>query len=247
MSRYILAAALLLCAAPAVAVPTQPQAEAQPPASPQDHLRALVQEIRATMLRTGEVVPGWNAGGADPDAALRAKGADTHYFLVDDGASREVSILSDKRIDSFAPSDWRQIDSYGSPVAYAEQPSIAFAALSSRYAVGLRGDGYRANDVDCAKKVTHAILYEDADAPDDGTDRESAIGLFRVTLLAMDGQEICARSEGDAEAGWSVRYMLPDGRDLPELNSKATRMTIVPAAPIDTLIKAAPAEPPPAS
>lgn len=245
MNRLAFAAALLLCAAPAAAVPTQPQAEA--PASPEEQLRGLVQEIRATMLRTGEVVPGWNVGGADPDAALRAKGADTHYFLIDDGGSREVSILSDKRIDTFAPGDWRQVDSYGSPVAYAEKPSIAFAALSSRYAVGLRGDGYRANDVDCSKKITHAILYEDPDAPDDGTDRDSAIGLFRVTLLAMDGQEICTRSQGNAETGWTARYMLPDGRDLPELNSKKTHMTIVPAAPVDTLIKAAPAEPPPAS
>ena len=246
-SRYLLAAALLLCAAPAAAVPTQPQTAEQPAPSPEAQLRSVIDEVRSTLLRPGEVVAGWNVGGADPDAALRAKGADSHYFLIDDGASREVSILSDKRIDSFAPRDWRPVDSYGSAIAFAEKPSLAFAALSSRYKVGVRGDGYRADNIDCSKKVTHAILYEDADAPEDGTDLQTAIGLFRVTLMAMDGQEICSRAEGDAEAGWTVRYMLRDGRDLPEFNKEQTRMTIVPAAPLDTLIKAAPAEPPPAS
>ena len=33
------------------------------------------------MLRPGERVEGWDRGGADPDAELRALGADRHYFL----------------------------------------------------------------------------------------------------------------------------------------------------------------------
>lgn len=201
----------------------------------------MVEQSRREVLKPGAPAQGWNVGGADPDAALRAKGPERFYFLKSDGEDRDVSILTDKRITDFAPPRWRVVDSYGSPVAYAEKPSIGFSALGSRHFIGMRQDGFRENDVDCGRKTTHAISFEDPDAPADDTGTQSAIGLFRVVMLAMEGQTICARSEGDAEKGWSLRYLLPDGRDLPVMNEEPAHLSIVPAAPVDTLVRGAPA------
>ena len=243
MTRDAFAALLLLAAAPAAAVPTTSQPQESIEAWPGDATHAIVEEMRAKILRPGEIVPGWNVGGADPDAALRARGADTHYFLIDEGEDREVTILTTRRIDDFAPARWRPVDSYGSPIAYAEDPSITFLRLGAAYFVGVRGTGYRENGLDCGGKITHAILYEDPDAPQ-GSGREIAIDIFRLTLLATEGVVTCVRSEGDAESGWDQRHLLPDGRDLPALNHPPTRRTIVPAAPVDTLLTATPARAP---
>ena len=240
MTCLAAAAALgALGAAAAAAVPARGEVQTAAP-SPQDAIRAMVEELRTAVLRPGETVEGWNVGGADPGAALRAKGADRFYLLEDDGKDRSVSILTERRITDFAPARWRVLDSYGSPVAYAENPSIGFNALGSRHFIGTRQDSVRQNDVDCGRKTTHALLFEDPDAPADDTGTDSAIGLFRVVMLAMEGQTICVRSEGDADKGWSLRYLLPDGRDLPVMNEEPAHLSIVPAAPVDTLVRNAP-------
>lgn len=241
MTCLAAAAALSALGAPAGAVPTTGQAGTAAPApSPQDAFRAMVDQLRSDVLRPGDTIEGWNVGGADPDAALRAKGADRFYFLESDGEDRNVAILTDRRITDFAPPRWRVVDTYGSPIAYAERPTIGFTGLGGRYYIGMRQDSLRENNVDCSRKTTHALLFEDPDGPAGDMDAQSAIGLFRVVLLAMEGQTICARSEGDAEKGWNVRYLLPDGRALPVMNEPPTHLAIVPAAPVDTLVRNAP-------
>ena len=63
---------------------------------------------------------------------------------------------------------------------------------------------------------------------------------FRMTIQAMEDQTMCVRADGDEQNGYRLRYFLPDGRLLPELNEGNEITRIVPAAPIDTLL-----EPPP--
>jgi hypothetical protein len=232
------AAGLLIAASPAAAAFTRE--EAKQPVSGIAELRNLVEQMRADILKPGAVLPGWNVGGADADAELRALGADKHYYLLKEGAKQEVGILTEKRITDFAPSRWKVLDTYGSPIRYAENPSVHFSPLGSRYFIGMRSGGWRENGVDCSKDVTHAILFEDPGLPAGKDDAGTAIGLFRIALLALEGQTICAKAEGNSKEGWRIRHLLPDGRSLPELDETETVMTIVPAGPVENLVKAAP-------
>ncbi|TFI57923.1 hypothetical protein E2493_12050 [Sphingomonas parva] len=202
-----------------------------------------VQEVRAELLKPGPVVPGWNVGGADPALALERAGADQHYLLIEDGEERIVQIRSDRRIAHFAPGTWRPIDSYGSAIAYAERPSIGFAPIGTRFVIGTRVHGWRENGLTCSKGMSHAILYEIPGAPADGLSRDAAIGMFRISMLALEDQTICERAEGSAATGWRIRSLLPDGRDLPALNQGEPRLTVVPAAPIAELVRGKRLEP----
>jgi len=65
---------------------------------------------------------------------------------------------------------------------------------------------------------------------------ESIPILFRVLILAGDGQIVCARSEGTAQAGWHMRYFTEDGHRLPGLDEEQQLMTIVPAGPLEALV-----------
>ena len=68
-----------------------------------------------------------------------------------------------------------------------------------------------------------------------GAQDEAIPIMFRMLILALEGQEVCVRSDGDAARGYRSRAFLPDGRLLPELTGESVT-TIVPAAPIDRLI-----------
>ena len=231
-SRMVLiaAAAWLVTAGPSAA-------RDQPAADPTAAFRAMVEEVRAELMKPGDRLKGWNVGGADPSAELGAIGPDRNYFLIEDDGSRDVSILTDRRISDFAPAAWRAVDSYGSAVAYAEKPSVGFTALGLRYVIAGRAGSWRESGLDCTRGPTHAILYERTDIAESDMDRDMAIGMFRLMMLAVEGQTLCSRADGNARNGWRMRYLLPDGRGLPELNKQDIRMTIVAAAPVDTLIK----------
>lgn len=229
-----IAAALALSGgAPAAA---QPSPTALPP-----ELKALVDNTRSEQLKPGPVVAGWNVGGADPNAEIERRGADKHYFLEEhDDGDADVSIRTTRRIDSLAPAAWRPIDSFGSAVDYVERPTVSFSPLGTRYAIGARSGEWRENGIDCGKGPSHAILYERPDGPKDDLDRDEAIVLFRITMLAIEHQTVCARHDGNARDGWRTRLMLRDGRDLPELNKGQSRLRIVPAAPVESLVKGKP-------
>ena len=80
---------------------------------------------------------GWDRGGADPDADLRAAGADATISGCSGASGGGVVILTDRPIADFAPAGWRVVDTYGSAAARLTIPSVDFEALSPRYVVAL--------------------------------------------------------------------------------------------------------------
>jgi hypothetical protein len=228
-------AILALCLSCGAASSAQPPPPADAPAA--DFLET-VRQMRAELMKPGPRVADWQ-GGADPSAAVRARGADRHVLVTEDENGSSVSMLTDRRIADVAPSAWRIVDSYGSPVAYAENPGLGFVPLGRRFVVASRSSQWREHGLDCGKGFTHAILFERRDA-DSKEDVETAIGMFRLTMLAMEEETLCTRAEGDPDKGWDIRVVLPDGRDLPAFNEGRRRMRIVPAGSLDALVKGTP-------
>lgn len=198
-------------------------------------LQAMVDQMRTALYTPGELVPGWDHGGADPDSALRTAGADNHYFVVDSSTGRSVGIITALPLTAFAPAGWRVIDTYGSSTTRLDNPSLLFEMLSHRYAVGIRANGRRVRDADCVDPVANATLYEIPGAQAHPGDEMIPV-LFRVLMLAGDGQVVCSRSAGNARAGWHARSFTEDGHRLPELDEDEELLTIVPAAPIERLV-----------
>ena len=238
----ILLALFALLLVPAAPAQAKPDLSAQPPSGDDaalEQFRAAIADLRAAMLRPGERVAGWDRGGADPDAELRALGADRFYFLNrgDDGDG--VTILTDRPIADFAPSGWRVVDSYGSAGERLETPQVDFLPISERYVMATRLHSWRQNDAGCIRNLSHALLYEIPGAPA-RTDDEMVPMMFRMMILAVEDQTVCVRNEGNRAQGWRSRFFLPDGRELPELNDADHLITIVPAAPVERLVRAAP-------
>ena len=198
-------------------------------------LQAMVAQMRSSMYTPGEQVPDWDRGGADPDTILRARGTDSHYFAYDDSSGRSIGILTQRPLTAFAPAGWRVIDTYGSSATRLDHPNLLFEMLSNRYAVGLRANSRRVRDADCIDPIANATLYEIPGAPAQPGDELIPV-LFRVLLLAGEGQVVCARSEGNAESGWRSRSYTEDGHRLPGLDEEDEVTRIVPAAPIDRLV-----------
>lgn len=234
MWRWTWIAAGILLAMTPQASPAQPNGERDVQIGDAETFRAAVAALRERMLRPGAEVAGWNRGGANPDADLRRAGAEGHYFLNrgDDGTS--VGILTDRPIADFAPAGWRVVDSFGSAAAPLTGAQLDFVPLSARYVIATRGQFRRRGDVDCTPGIANALLYEIPGAAS-GADDEGIPYMFRMLILAMDGQEVCVRADGDAAHGYRSQAFLPDGRSLPELTDEGLT-TIVPAAPIDRLI-----------
>ena len=226
-----------LLAAPAVAKPPTETAEPAGEDEALAQLRTAVETLRQELYRPGPTIPGWNVGGADPDAELVSAGAERHYFLLssEDG-DRSVVVLTPRRIADFAPAGWRVVDSYGAATDAVERPFVQFSWVSPRYVVGTRANGFRRDNVDCSDRIAHALLYELPGTAMSEAD-DMAQMMFRLGLLAMEGVTTCTRYEGSRAEGWSARPLLPDGRSLPALEEPAERLTIVPAAPIDTLMR----------
>ena len=220
-------------------------APAEKPFSDADSEKAI-RQLRDLMFPAGERVEDWDVGGADPEAAVRAMGADKYYLLETDASDGTsiVTILTARPISEIAPSGWRVVKSYGAVDTPLDNPSVAFGYLTPRFVLAGRGNGIRTRDADCSNTIGHAILYEVPGAPEAPEDRDIP-DLFDGLMLAIDGQTLCARFDGDPKKGFSARYFLPDGRLLlnPDRSVPASRVEIVPAAPIDTLIKPPPPAP----
>jgi hypothetical protein len=232
-------AALTLSLLPAPVLAQAPQAgEADALAQ----IRTAVERMRAEMLRPGERVEGWDQGGADPDAELRALGADRYYQLNRGVDGTGVTILTDRPIRDFAPAGWRVVDSYGEAAERLEHPQLDFLPFSERYVIASRSSSWRQNDAGCFRSLSHALLYEVPGAPVSAEDAVVPM-MFRIMILAMDGQTVCVRMDGTRERGYRARYFLPDGRTLPMLTDANDLLTIVPAAPLDRLLHANPPRP----
>jgi hypothetical protein len=198
-------------------------------------MQQMVERLREEMYRPGERVPGWNRGGANPDADLRAAGAERHYFQLQRPSGRGIIILSDRPVASFAPAGWRVADTYGSAAQTVDNPFVQFEALSPRYVVALRGGSARRGDADCVDSVANATLYERPDVAAGEADARVPL-MFRLLLLAAENQTVCTRYQGNRAEGYRGLAFLPDGRSLPRLNESDERITIIPAGPIDRLV-----------
>ena len=248
-AKFAVAAAaafwLLPASLAAAAVPELPSAQQPDDDDALARFQAALAEMRTVLLRPGERVEGWDAGGADPDSELRARGADRHYYLTSGGESGTmVDILTDRPIMDFAPAGWQVVDSYGSGSGASGSTVVSFQAISPRYVMGVRSRFRRVNTVDCFDDTAHALLFEVAGTPA-GEDDDVAPMMFRMAILALEGQTICVRTDGDAERGYRTRFFLPDGRSLPEMTDPNEVTRIVPAAPIDQLIEPPPPAPEP--
>lgn len=230
---------LLFAAAPAVAQERPATPAPADPAAALAQLREAVRQLRTELFTPGAPVPGWDHGGANPDAELRALGADNHYYRIVKPHSVAVVILTSRPISALAPSGWRVVDTYGSPVDHAENPVVQFETMSPRYVVGLRAGNVRRNDADCSDGIVNATLYERPDAPASADDANVPL-FFRLVLLATENQTVCTRYEGSRAAGWHERPFLPDGHSLPRMEAEQNLITIVPAAPIERLLQQQP-------
>ncbi|HEX9932467.1 MAG TPA: hypothetical protein VGB08_06445 [Allosphingosinicella sp.] len=241
----LLLSGALFAAAPGAAKPSVETEQPGDPAGEEEllvQLRAAVGAMREEMFRPGPLVEGWNVGGADPDAELRAAGADRHAYLLEaEDGERSVVLLSDRRIADFAPAGWQVVDSYGSAADAVERPFVHFSYLSPRYVIATRANGFRRDDIDCTDRIAHALLYE---LPGETMTEEDehAQMAFRLGLLAIEGVTACTRYTGNRAEGWSARPLLPDGRSLPALELPAERLRIVPLAPVDELMRRPPGE-----
>jgi hypothetical protein len=184
------------------------------------------------------------------EGVIRAMGAEKYYALETDtsAGSSMLVILTDRPIADFAPAAWRVAADYGSAETELANPSLGFGYLTARYVLATRNDGRRVRDADCSDRIGHAILYEVSGAPEAPEDKDIP-DLFTGLMLAAEGQTVCARFDGDREKGYSVLYFFADGRQLlnPDRSIQANHATIIPAAPVDSLIKPpppAPATPP---
>ena len=250
--RNLLIAAVLL-AAPLAGTPAEvptPLGEAVVSESARidREYEEAIRGLREAMLQTGDPVQNWDVGGADVETAIRALGADKYYLLETDPAdgTMVVSILTERPVADFAPATWRVAESFGSAETKLESPTVSFVVMTARYVVGGRAGTRRARDAACTEKIGHAILYEVPGAPSTPEDADMP-DIFAAMMLALEGQTICSRYDGSPDKGYSVRDFLPDGRLLlnPDRSVRAGRAAIVPAAPVDSLIK--PPPPPPAT
>jgi len=224
----LLAAGLLAAAAPAPAQEVTGFLTVE-------QMQEMVARMRETVFAPGDAVAGWNRGGADPDGELRAAGADRFYYLLHKTGGDGVAILTERSVASLAPQGWRVVDTYGDSSARVENPVVQFELMSERYVMAVRAGSDRRRGVDCIDGITNATLYERPDAPAGPDDGDVPL-LFRLALLAGEGQTICTRYEGSRAAGWRGRYFTPEGRRLPQLDDEHERITIVPAAPIESLL-----------
>jgi hypothetical protein len=226
--RYLIALALALASPPAPAQEVTGFLTVE-------QMQEAVARMREQLFAPGDAVPGWNRGGADPDAVLRAAGADRFYYLIHGAGGDSVAILTDRPMASLVPAGWRVVDTYGDSSVRVDNPVIQFEPLSDRYVMAVRAGSERRGGVDCIPGIANATLYERpgrAASPED----HSLPLLFRLGLLALENQIVCTRYEGDRTAGWRGRNFTPDGRRLPALDDEYERITLVPAAPVDSLI-----------
>ena len=231
--RNLLAAAALLAAPIALPAAAQEPTEAEIIAE----FEAAIAEMRDLLMRRGERIEGWDVGGADPEADLRAMGTDSYYVLTRSAGEDSVTILTDLPLTHYAPRVWQVADTDGGEGAPAGGGQVDFIPLSARYVFATRARADRRGDVDCFDNVDQAILYEIPDAPE-GEGDEMIPAMFRMTILALEDQVICVRNEGDRRRGWRSRSFTEDGYTVPELDAGRENdvLTIVPAAPVETLI-----------
>lgn len=225
---------------------------ASPNSGIKDQLRRMtpadLEEYHRYENAPGPFVPGWNVGGADPGSDLRSLGADTHYFAHRTGQRVSVTILTDRPLEDFVPPGWRLLDAGESSPITTGRPFVNFIyLLSPRYVLAIRGTTTRVGDVDCDADGGKSRLFERPGVrlARGEPDREEIILLFRLAMRTLAAEDpSCVRYDGDRERGYRKQIFLPDGRILPHAGNPNTLLTIVPAGPVETILRPDPPLPP---
>ncbi|HEY5721350.1 MAG TPA: hypothetical protein VIT45_03420 [Allosphingosinicella sp.] len=203
----------------------------------------IVEQYRKTneeLARRALHVPGWNVGGADPYADLKAMGADRYYFANRRDYGVSVTILTDRPLEDFTPKGWRLIGRDGAPSVGPGEPWINFIhLLSARYVLASSGRSIRVGDVACSGAKGELRLFEipGARLSSDEPKRKWMIAMFGSMRSMMEAEDDgCTRYDGDRVRGYTSRNFLLDGRE-PSPSSNPTHKIIVPACPIDKILK----------
>ena len=198
----------------------------------------MVERMRSRDYTPGEHVPGWDRGGADPDAELRAAGAESHYFRIRRHRRRQRRRSSTdapaRQPSRPPPGGWSTPTARPRPGSTI--PSIQFETLSHRYVVGLAADTDRRGDVDCIDRITNATLYEHRARRRRADDDHDPAPVPGRCCSPRRARSVCTplRGQSRSTAG-AAAPSLPDGRWLPALDEGDDLITIVPAAPIERL------------
>lgn len=189
-------------------------------------VRAAAAEMRVDAMQRGDLVAGWNVGGADPIADIREMGAETHYLFSRTPDEDSIAIVTDRAVVDFAPDDWEVIDSYGLHDPTRTGAVVEFTPLSHRFVMGSRVIARRVGDVDCWDNLDHALLFHRPGAVTSDADAD-AWETFRVIILALEDQDLCVRYEGRRDEAYTSQTFTPDGHRLPALNVAGEEAWIV--------------------
>ena len=208
---------------------------------PSDLKAAIMDAVgtaEAKIFQPGPMVAEWNKGGVDLKAAVAAKpgGLARNYLLaVDNEGEPTVTIYSSGPVSGFIPPSWKRIIGIGDIDGGGSDGFLEFANLDGGYYVVARGLSRRVGDADCSSSPIGAGLYL---APDNAETmpREVATAIFEATAAMVSKHTVCETYKASA-AGYSVRYFLEDGRSLPAMDEDQDQISIVPAQPVDQLLK----------
>lgn len=239
MTKFLAApglALLLLASGPAATTPTTET-------HPVDDVRAVVEaalnQFEVKAMAPGPAEPGWSEAGTDLHALVdsRPGGRAANFLLQEDkDGSRSVMILSPSSPLGLVPDTWSPIADIGDIESAASGTDFYIGHLEGPYYAVLRGSSRQVGKAYCSSGPVTARLYrrpEPADA--DELAPEIMELLFGAVVRRLEKYEVCTRYDADGD-GYRSRSFLPDGRSLPGLEESEERVTVVPAAPVETLL-----------
>jgi hypothetical protein len=237
MSRaFIFAVSVLLLAGPASANPTDNAAVL----SQAEEAQAILDTAMAQLMRPGPRRADWNRGGVDlHSVAQAAPGGEARNFILstDKDGDRTVMISGATDATRFVPADWKPVYRAGSGVSSGEPIDVTFGRLDGQsYFAGMQARK-RVGDAYCSTGGMMGVLYTDPKpVADSQLPKGAAEALFAMMIKRFEKQTICWRYDPDGD-GYLVSHYLEDGQSLPALDEAGYRVRLVPAAPVDQLLK----------
>lgn len=237
MSWKIVAAAWLLGTA---VVPT---AAAQEPQLSEEQLKAVIQgalaDTEAKLFRPGDKVEGWNKGGIDLRGAMASKpGGLAGNFLVDVGKDGEVGVVvyTAAPVETFVPKDWKRLWRFGDINAAMPDSFLEFGHVDGPYYYVVRGSSKRVGDAFCGSGPNAGEIYETPGKAKGETPAGIVLLMFEAALNMTAKYTVCEKYEPSGNA-FAVRHFLEDGRSLPGMDEQGDELSIVPALPVDRLLR----------
>lgn len=231
-------ASILVLAGAATATPSN-----DPAYSEQNQaIQAAMDAAMAELMRPGPRQDGWDKGGVDIYGLAESApgGTAANYLLeVDREGERSVVIIHAEDPGRHIPERWKSLLHAGSSKEPAGAHVLTFARIDGPFYLAGWENFRRVGDAFCSLGNIGGELYESADqAIETELPRAMIPAIFLATAKRLEEQPMCWRYDRDGD-GFKVTYFLEDGRTLPGLNEYKERVTLVPAGPIDQLLKAA--------